>query len=42
MGVEHLKAVQGGKNYSYIDDNVTEAFVKVVEDYYQRVDLIKI
>lgn len=38
--VSFLKAVQSGKNYSYIDDNVSEAFVKVVEDYYQKKDIV--
>ena len=40
--VSFLKAVQSGKNYSYIDDVVSEAFVKVVEDYYQKIDVISI
>ena len=40
--VSFLKAVQSGKNYSYIEDNVSEAFVKVVEDYYNQLGLLKI
>ena len=40
--VSFLKAVQSGKNYSYINDAVSEAFVKVVEDYYQKKDVIRI
>lgn len=32
--VSFLKAIQSGKNYSYINDNVSMAFVKVIEDYY--------
>lgn len=40
--VSFLKAVQSGKNYSYIDDVVSEAFVKVIEDYYNKIDLLKI
>jgi len=40
--VSFLKAVQSGKNYSYIDDVVSEAFVKVVEDYYKGKDLLEI
>ena len=39
--VSFLKAVQGGKNYSYIDDNESEAFVKIIEDYYSK-QVIKI
>lgn len=38
--VSFLKAVESGKNYSYIDDNVSEAFVKVIEDYYQKKDVV--
>lgn len=40
--VSFLKAIQAGKNYSYINDNVTEAFVRVVEDFYMRKHLIVI
>jgi len=40
--VSFLKAIQSGKNYSYINDKVSEAFVKVVEDYYQKRDVINI
>lgn len=40
--VSFLKAVQSGKNYSYIDDVVSEAFVKVIEDYYHRKDVVVI
>lgn len=32
--VSFLKAIQSGKNYSYINDNVSMAFVKVIEDFY--------
>ena len=39
--VSFLKAVQEGKNYSYIDDNESEAFVKIIEDYYNK-QVIKI
>ena len=39
--VSFLKAIQGGKNYSYIDDNVSEAFVGVIEDYYNK-NIIKL
>ena len=34
--VSFLKAIQAGKNYSYINDNVTEAFVSIIEDFYQK------
>ena len=38
--VSFLKAVKSRKSFSYIDDNVSEAFVKVVEDFYKKNDLI--
>lgn len=38
--VSFLKAVKSGKSFSYIDDNVSEAFVKVIEDFYKKNDLI--
>ena len=39
--VSFLKAIQEGKkNYSYIDDKVSEAFVKVIEDFYSEKDLL--
>lgn len=40
--VSFLKAIQDGKNYSYIDDKVSKAFVEVIEDYYNKKDLIEI
>lgn len=40
--VSFLKAIQSGKNYSYIDDKVSEAFVRVMEDYFQGTNLIRI
>ena len=40
--VSFLKAIQEGKNYSYIDDRVSKAFVEVIEDYYKKKDLIQI
>lgn len=40
--VSFLKAIQEGKNYSYIDDSVSKAFVEVIEDYYNKKDLIEI
>jgi choline-phosphate cytidylyltransferase len=38
--VSFLKAIQSGKNYSYIDDKVSEAFVRIIEDYYSKKDLL--
>ena len=40
--VSFLKAIQDGKNYSYIDDRVSKAFVEVIEDYYNKKDLVQI
>ena len=40
--VSFIKAIESGKNYSYIEDDVSEAFVKVVEDYYQKKCIILI
>ncbi len=40
--VSFLKAIQDGKNYSYIDDRVSKAFVEVIEDYYNKKDLVEI
>lgn len=41
--VSFLKAIQDGrKNYSYIDDKVSNAFVGVIEDFYARKDVITI
>lgn len=40
--VSFLKAIQDGKNYSYIDDKVSKAFVEVIEDYYNKKDLVQI
>ena len=40
--VSFLKAIQSGKNYSYIEDNVSQAFVQVVEDFYHGIGLIRI
>jgi len=40
--VSFLKAIQSGKNYSYIDDKVSEAFVRVMDEYYQGNNLIRI
>lgn len=40
--VSFLKAIQEGKNYSYIDDKVSKAFVGVIEDYYKKKDFVMI
>ena len=41
--VSFLKAIQGGrKDYSYIDDKVSESFVSVIEDFYTGKDFIAI
>ncbi len=40
--VSFLKAVKSGKSFSYIDDKVSEAFVGIVEDFYNLRDFIKI
>ena len=40
--VSFIKAIQAGKNYSYIDDRVSKAFVEVIEDYYNKKDMIEI
>ncbi len=40
--VSFLKAIQSGKNFSYINDKVSEAFVQVMEDFYKGCNLIRI
>jgi choline-phosphate cytidylyltransferase len=41
--VSFLKAIQDGKkNYSYIDDSISQAFVCVIEDFYSGKDLFHI
>lgn len=40
--VSFLRAVQSGKNYSYINDYVSQNFVRTVEDFYKKKDLIRI
>ena len=40
--VSFIKAIREGKNYSYIDDGVSKAFVAVIEDYYNKKDLVEI
>lgn len=39
--VSFLKAIQGGKNYSYISKEVSKSIVSIVEDFYKK-DIIKI
>ena len=34
--VSFIKAIQGGKTYSYINPEVSEAMVKVIEDFYHK------
>jgi len=33
--VSFLKAIKDGKNYLYIDDSISKAFVEIIEDFYQ-------
>ena len=40
--VSFLKAIHDGKNYSYIDDTVSKAFVQIVEDYFCDRDVVRI
>lgn len=40
--VSFLKAIRAGKTYSYINDNVSRSFVKVIEDYFNDVDVIRV
>ena len=40
--VSFLKAVQSGKTFSYINDNVSQNIVKIVEDYFRGVDVVRI
>lgn len=40
--VSFLKAIQDGKNYSYIGDRVSKAIVEVIQDFYSENDLIAI
>ena len=41
--VSFLKAIQDGhKNYSYVDDMVSKAFVSVIQDFYSEKDFIAI
>lgn len=39
--VSFIKAIQGGKTYSYINPDVSKTIVKIIEDYY-KLDFIKI
>lgn len=40
--VSFLKAIRSGKTFSYINDEVSQSFVKVIEDYYNGVDVVRI
>lgn len=40
--VAFAKAIETGKSISYIDQNVSEAFSKIVEDFNRRVDFVEI
>ena len=40
--VSFLNAIQYGKNYSYIEDRVSKAFVEIISDYYNKKDLVMI
>ena len=40
--VSFVKAIKDGKNYSYINDEVSRAFLKVIEDFYNREDFVEI
>lgn len=39
--VSFLKAIQGGKNYSYISQEVSKSIVSIIEDFYKK-DIIKL
>ena len=40
--VSFIKAIQGGKTYSYISPEVSKAFVSVIQDFYSEKDFIAI
>ena len=40
--VSFLKCIETGKNFSYVDSSTTRAIVKVVEDYYNKIDFTEI
>lgn len=40
--VSFLKAIESGRNYLYISDNVSEAVVKVIEDFFTKKDFVSI
>ena len=40
--VAFLKTIITGKNYANVDDNVSSAIVSIMEDYYEKNNLIKI
>lgn len=40
--VSFLKAIQTGKTYSYIENDISTAIVNVMEDFYNKKDMIRI
>ncbi|MBR4772828.1 MAG: Gfo/Idh/MocA family oxidoreductase [Bacteroidales bacterium] len=40
--VSFIKAIHDGKNYSYIDDSTSKAFVQIIEDYFHGKDITRI
>lgn len=40
--VSFVKAINSGRNYSYITENVSEAVIKILESYYKQEDFIKL
>ena len=40
--VSFLKSISNGNNYSYIDNNISKAIVKIIQDFYERKDTILI
>ena len=40
--VSFLKAIQSGKDFLYINENVSKAFVQIIEDFYNGKDITKI
>lgn len=40
--VAFAKAIEAGKNLSYIDQNVSDSICRVIEDFYNKVDFVEI
>lgn len=38
--VSFLKSISNGNNYSYIDNNISKAIVKIIQDFYERKDTV--